>query len=178
MRHARNVFRLSEDDRAHPVLAPRLTAKRFVILSKETDVAKATAGLINTGLSRIAVICNTVRDARAAFEKIEHDDKHLLIGRQRPLDRERLLDGLLPRLRSGVADGSPILLVSTQCIEAGADFDFDGMVSQACPVDALRQRLGRLDRFGNRRNSECLLVRPPDFKQVPPYGEAPKATWD
>ena len=150
----------------------------MVTLWKEPNVAKAAAELIKDGLNRIAVICNTVRDARAAFESIEHADKHLLIGRQRPLDRDRLLKSLLPRLRSGAENGPPILLVSTQCIEAGADFDFDGMVSQACPIDALRQRLGRLDRLGKRGESRCLLVRAADFKQVPPYGAAPKVTWD
>ena len=177
-RQSGTVFRLDEDDRVHPVLGPGLTAKRFVTLSKETNVANVAAELIGKGLKRIAVICNTVRDARAAFESIKHPDKHLLIGRQRPLDRDRLLESLLPRLRSGAEDGSPILLVSTQCIEAGADFNFDGMVSQACPIDALRQRLGRLDRLGKRGESRCLLVRPTDFKQVPPYGTAPKVTWD
>jgi CRISPR-associated endonuclease/helicase Cas3 len=177
-RQSRNVFRLSEDDRVHPVLGPRLIARRVVTLSKETNVAKAASELIEEGLNRIAVICNTVRDARAAFESIQHEDKHLLIGRQRPLDRDRLVDSLLPRLRSGSEGGPPILVVSTQCIEAGADFDFDGMVSQACPIDALRQRLGRLDRLGKRGESRCLLVRPADFKQVPPYGAAPKVTWD
>lgn len=177
-RQSGNVFRLTEDDRAHPVLGPRLTARRLVTLSKETNVAKAAAELINEELKRIAVICNTVRDARAAFESIQHEDKHLLIGRQRPLNRDRLVESLLPRLRSGAEDGPPILLVSTQCIEAGADFDFDGMVSQACPIDALRQRLGRLDRLGKRGESRCLLVRPADFKQVSPYGAAPKVTWD
>ena len=149
-RQSGNVFRLSEDDRIYPVLGPRLVARRVVTLWKESNVAKAAAELIKDGLNRIAVICNTVRDARAAFESIEHADKHLLIGRQRPLDRDRLLESLLPRLRSGAEKGPPILLVSTQCIEAGADFDFDGMVSQACPIDALRQRLGRLDRLGKR----------------------------
>jgi CRISPR-associated endonuclease/helicase Cas3 len=177
-RQSGNVFMLSEEDRVHPVLGPRLRARRVVTLSKETNVAKAAAELLEAGLNRIAVICNTVRDARDAFESIQHEDKHLLIGRQRPLDRDRLLKSLLPRLRSGAEDGPPILLVSTQCIEAGADFDFDGMVSQACPIDALRQRLGRLDRLGKRGESRCLLVRPADFKQVPPYGAAPKVTWD
>jgi CRISPR-associated endonuclease/helicase Cas3 len=177
-RRGADVFRLEAADRAHPILAPRLTAKRWVTLRKDSDVTNAAHELVEQGCKRIAVICNTVRDARDAFERLQHPDKHLLIGRQRPLDRDRLLEALLPRLRSGADDGPPILLVSTQCIEAGADFDFDGMVSQACPIDALRQRLGRLDRLGKRGTSQCLLIRPADFKHVPPYGTAPKATWE
>lgn len=173
-----NVFRLDANDRVHRVLAPRLRAKRWVTLCKDQNVAAAAERLIAQGCKRIAVICNTVRNAREAFMRIQHPDKRLLIGRQRPLDRDRLLSTLLPGLCTGAEDGPPILLVATQCIEAGADFDFDGMVSEACPIDALRQRLGRLDRVGKMGSSECLLVRPADFKTVPPYGGAPKAAWE
>jgi CRISPR-associated endonuclease/helicase Cas3 len=51
------------------------------------------------------------------------------------------------------------------------------MVSEACPIDALRQRLGRLNRLGAQSESRCILVKPTEFKDVPPYGAAPEATW-
>lgn len=171
-----DTFRLDDSDRAHPILGKRLDAKRWVELREETP-AEAAIELLAEGAQRLAVICNTVRNARAVFSAIGHDDKYLLTGRQRPLDREQILEGLLPRIESGAPPSAPLIVVATQCIEAGADFDFDAMVSEACPIDALRQRLGRLDRLGNRGASRCILVRPTRFDDLPPYGGASEAAW-
>ncbi|HMR32942.1 MAG TPA: type I-U CRISPR-associated helicase/endonuclease Cas3 [Geminicoccaceae bacterium] len=177
-RHAGlKVFRLDEDDRRHPQLRRRLEAKRLVELRKGGSLPTAAQELLDAGLRRVAVICNTVAQARHVFSAIQHADKHLLIGRQRPLDRERIMTGLLPRVRSGAEASDPLVVVSTQCVEAGADFDFDGMVSAICPIDALRQRLGRLDRLGNAGESRCILIAPDGLDDVAPYGTAPRETW-
>ena len=85
--------------------------------------------------------------------------------------------GLEPRVASGAEAGEPLLVVATQCIEAGADFDFDAMASEACSLDALRQRLGRLDRLGRAGLSRCVLVAPSRFEPLPPYGPAVAAAW-
>ena len=171
------IFGLSEDDHAHPVLRRRLEAKRVVELRKGASIAAAAEELLGDGLQRVAVVCNTVQQARRAFSAISHPDKHLIIGRQRPLDREQIMADLLPRVQSGSAASDPLVVVSTQCIEAGADFDFDGMVSEICPIDALRQRLGRLDRLGTAGESRCILIAPEEFDEVLPYGTAPRETW-
>ncbi|MCB1739525.1 MAG: hypothetical protein KDK91_04095, partial [Gammaproteobacteria bacterium] len=171
-------FRLDGDDRDHPVLGQRLAAKRIVELRQGGSLARAAEELLASGLRRVAVVANTVRAARQAFEAVGHADKHLIIGRQRPLDRDRILENLLPRVQSGSATSEPLVVVATQCIEAGADFDFDGMVSEVCPIDALRQRLGRLDRLGHQGESLCILIAPEVFEDVPPYGRSARDTWD
>ena len=69
-------------------------------------------------------------------------------------------------------------LVATQCIEAGADFDFDGLVTECASLDALRQRFGRLDRRGRRAASANILNRSDQEKGGDPiYGEALANTW-
>ncbi len=171
------IFGLDDADRDHPVLKSRLKARRMVELRQGASAAVAATELLDSGLRRIAVVCNTVRAARQAFAAIQHPDKHLIIGRQRPLDRERIMAGLLPRVKSGSEASEPLVVVATQCIEAGADFDFDGMVSEICPIDALRQRLGRLDRLGQQGESRCILIGPEQRDEVVPYGTAPIETW-
>ena len=171
-------FSLDETDWAHPVLGRRLQARRIVEMRNKGSLEEAAGEFLAEGCKRVALICNTVREARRAFKAVQHTDKHLIIGRQRPLDRDRILKDLLPRVRSGAHESEPLVVVATQCIEVGADFDFDAMATEACPIDALRQRLGRLDRLGNQGESRCIMFEPPAGGDgVPPYGATPNATW-
>ncbi|HRX82853.1 MAG TPA: hypothetical protein P5307_27490, partial [Pirellulaceae bacterium] len=88
---------------------------------------------------------------------------------------------------------SPLFVVATQCIEVGADLDFDAIVSEAAPLDALRQRFGRLNRTArpinargivviqeeNRRTDEQLETLESSGKQDDPvYGNALARAWN
>ena len=72
------------------------------------------------------------------------------------------------------------MLIATQCIEAGADFDFDGMVTECASLDALRQRFGRVDRRGGRNARGVVLVRSDQTRDSddPVYGAALGRTWE
>src|SRR5439155_14343359 len=91
-----------------------------------------------------------------------------------------------PRMRAGrEGDGPPLFVVATQCVEAGADLDFDALISQVSPLDCLRQRFGRLDRLGRRaarglENRGLILAAADETKtgfadQI--YGPAVAHTW-
>jgi len=183
-------FQLGGDDRAHQVLKPRLAASKLATLKTfDGEAARAFAEaaleLVNDGDARhgrIAVVVNRVDLARAVFERLCTDlgapsdevrkaEVLLLTGRIRPLDRE----GLFKResFNALFADAERpckreperfIILVATQTVEAGADLDFDAMVTEIAPLDALRQRFGRLDRLGQRyetgANSSAVILSP------------------
>lgn len=139
---------------------------------------------------RIAIVVNRVACARAVYallrdEKKGHGDRvELMIGRMRPLDRDGLTKTLQQRFKSGSEEklSEPHFVVATQCLEVGADFDFDGMVTQCASLDALRQRFGRLNRLGQSKDARGVIVmaegdkapRKPD----PIYGESLPATWE
>ena len=121
------------------------------------------------GLKKIAIVANRVDIARqtcAELEKKHRGRVHLMIGRMRPIDRDDLTRHLQREFGSRVSSGSesaeaeaePQFIVATQCIEVGADLDFDGMVSQCASLDALRQRFGRLNRLGNRSSARGTIV--------------------
>ncbi|MGH9319100.1 MAG: DUF3224 domain-containing protein [Vicinamibacteria bacterium] len=106
-----------------------------------------------------------------------------MTGCMRPLDRAELERDLVDRIRAGrERTDERMVLVSTQAIEAGADFDFDALVTECPSLDALRQRFGRLDRLGELRTTEAVVLvgssdviesGPPD----PIYGNAIRETW-
>ncbi len=112
-------------------------------------------------------------------------DHVLMTGRMRPVDRQDLTDEWLERLNARGARGRqldrPVFVTATQCLEVGANLDFDALVSECASLDALRQRFGRLNRTGRPIEAAGAVVIRQDQvrpKQPDPiYGEALAATW-
>ncbi len=154
---------------------------------------QATDLLTADGVRVIGVVVNRVATARDVLTRLtaaKLQGKHgaellLLTGRSRPLDRDQMLARFWARIKSdrSRAEGDqPLIVIATQCIEAGADIDFDGLVTEIASLDALRQRFGRLDRLGELGTTRARIVARSD--QVdrhapadPIYGESLKHTW-
>lgn len=201
-------FGLEQDDRDHPVLACRLRAAKPTTLQALPFAAKderhrnplarhaeafteAAVRLRNeTHARRLAVVVNRVALARTVFEMLrarlgENAEVVLLTGRIREHDRAALLARYGTRLLSGTANDAgekPLVVVATQTIEAGADFDFDVLVTQIAPLDALRQRFGRLNRIGREITARAVILAARDEigarANDPVYGDRAKKTWD
>jgi CRISPR-associated endonuclease/helicase Cas3 len=132
----------------------------------------------------LGVVVNRVGAARGVFDQLREDNSLevvLLTGRSRPLDRDTILSKIFPVARAGrerASNGRKLIVVATQCIEVGADFDFDGLVTECASFDALRQRFGRLDRLGKLGTSQAIIVARSDtLDSDPVYGEAIGKTW-
>src|SRR5690606_2642359 len=73
-------------------------------------------------------------------------------------------------------------IVTTQCLEVGADFSFTGLITECASLDALRQRFGRLNRLGTPDPVDAaVLVRRDQLAKGatdPIYGEALRETWE
>lgn len=197
-----DTFALTDAERKQPLLAQRLAARKRARLREvktPKDPASARHALAKACIAEverlaagpahaIAVIVNRVDTARRAAALAREQlpetwDVKLLTGRMRPLDRADLEAGLLDRIRAGrQRTEDRVLLVSTQAVEAGADLDFDALVTECASLDAVRQRFGRLDRLGELGASDAvILVGSGDVgEDVPPdpvYGTALRATW-
>ncbi len=59
-----------------------------------------------------------------------------------------------------------LIVVATQTLEVGADIDAEYMVTQACGVRALTQRLGRLNRLGHFGHASGVYVHTPAPKKA------------
>jgi CRISPR-associated endonuclease/helicase Cas3 len=196
-----------EDDRRHPILGARLKASkptklvvaeqasgaRFVEPLAKAMVAEAEA-LIGDGRMVIGIIVNRVAIAKAVYEALQahHSERVLLMtGRMRPWDRDELVAGPFERFQLATPKAverkftQPVFVVATQCLEVGADIDFDGLVSECAPLDALRQRFGRLNRGGRALAAQGVVVVRKDQTQPseeegeadPVYGNALARTW-
>jgi len=192
-------FGLESDDRGVPELARRLAASkparlaRIAVSGDEsrrcTKLAQAAVNaaitLARRGKNAIAIVVNRTATARqAAARLVSHDevvDSALLTGRMRPLDQHRVVRGLRHRVvsrREEVRGARPFVLVTTQCIEVGTDFDFDGLVTECASLDALERRFGRLDRRGTRTAEAVILNRSDrETGRDPIYGDALADTW-
>jgi CRISPR-associated endonuclease/helicase Cas3 len=161
----------------------QLLAKHLV--EQAVRLAEGSDG--QPGCLRIAIVVNRVACAREAYKLLLEKFPgrvDLMIGRMRPIDRDQLTKKLQDRFQSGSSESltEPHFVVATQCLEVGADFDFDGLVSQCASLDALRQRFGRLNRLGQTDHARGVIVmaegdkspRKPD----PIYGEALPNTWN
>ncbi len=138
----------------------------------------------------VGIVVNRVRTAREVHRALEEAGHraYLITGRMRPLDRERRLREIAELVNPDRhdPDRERAMVVATQSIEVGADFSFDALITEACPLDSLRQRLGRLDRRGTLADhtgkpAKCwvlgLKTEVEGKKPDPIYGNAVQATW-
>jgi CRISPR-associated endonuclease/helicase Cas3 len=198
-------FELGADDRAHQVLKRRLDAKKPATLEavkvagdedrRRRTFAQRLAELALAAVTdrhrRIAVVVNRVNTALSVYdaiagELIAPDHVVLVTGRMRPLDRndrERELRGVQAGVPRSSGPLAPVqIVVATQCIEAGADLDFDALITECASLDAVMQRFGRLDRLGDHGDTRGVIAIRSDHTgkddDDPVYGAARTVTWN
>lgn len=149
------------------------------------DIVKRAVAAVEGPRQAIGIIVNRVQTARDIHAKLAEqfgEDAHLVIGRMRPIDRDELqkkLRTLVGPDRPDVLD-KPAFVVATQCLEVGADYDFDAIFTECASIDALRQRFGRLNRKGRPiKVTAAIITNDVSLKDEDPiYGNALKNTWD
>ncbi|MCC6936562.1 MAG: type I-U CRISPR-associated helicase/endonuclease Cas3, partial [Thermomicrobiales bacterium] len=177
---------LTADDTASKELVARLTNEKRVALkeaaSLEATAAQEAVALQSADTPVVGVVLNSVAAARKTFNLLAapDDQKLLLTGRIRPYDRDELLANYLDRIKATRhrRDREPLIVVATQTIEAGADLDFDALITELAPLDCLIQRFGRVNRIGHRERADGVILKPKRSKDAPGiYGDKPEAAW-
>jgi CRISPR-associated endonuclease/helicase Cas3 len=204
---AKQAFELSDEDYSNPTLSARIMASKPARLveitdkqgidgeSRRVDVifaeAKNVLANLKTNIANpaLGVVINRVARARAVFDRLKHElgpnVVKLIIGPARAVDRDQRARELVPirtgrrQSRSEMTD--PLVVVATQTVEAGVDIDFDGLVTEAAALDALRQRFGRLNRAGRDIAVEAVVLAHKDNigskADDPVYGDRIAKTW-
>ena len=198
-------FDLDDDDKRHGMIRQRLDATKWLELQVETSgeigrhLAEGTIRLMGEA-SRPAsflVFANTPKTARQVFDILKKKktslpvDLQLLTGLTREWEAKRIRDHILDRDYGMAATRSAatprerhLVVVATQTLEVGADLDAEYLITEACGVRALTQRLGRLNRLGNHDDARALYIHVPPEKRRggkdkgenlwPVYGKEPE----
>ncbi len=106
------------------------------------------------------VVVNLKRQARSLYEKLVQQGRHALHLSTRNCPSHR--SEILSRARTRLKQGAEVVLVSTQCIEAGVDVDFPRLFRAYAPLDSLVQAAGRCNREGLLDSGLVTVYQPED----------------
>lgn len=104
----------------------------------------------------ILIIMNTINSAISVFDQVKTADaneKFFLSAGIVPFQRRERIKDISDRLENK----KRVVLVSTQVVEAGVDFDFDIVIRDLAPIDSIIQAAGRCNRNGKKPASESFV---------------------
>jgi len=187
---------LRDADHRHPEIRKRIDAPKALRLHPCGDEKKelVRGAVVERSLSHqdsghaVLVFMRGVEDALDVREKIEKQkpgQTALLTGTLRGLERDRLVrDPVFIRFlpESDRPDDVPpaegtVFLVCTSAGEVGVNLSADHMVCDLSTLDSMAQRIGRVNRFGDRDDTRVDVIHPTDFGEKKPDSHR-KATLD
>jgi len=110
---------------------------------------------------KVLVVVNTVSRAIALYETLKKSGlpTHIHHGRFTKEDAKRNIARIL-KIPKGIT-------VTTQVAEVSLDIDYDVLFTEIAPVDALIQRMGRVNRYGKKDISDVYVL---EVEHSAPYG--------
>ena len=150
---------------AAPALYPAFNRHRVHVLNgRLADNLSLIAHRLTTPKSngkpcRVLVVVNTVAQAQTVFKELRSLVPDYVPGKSAALllhGRFNARDRSAKETELETAENIQ-LLVGTQAIEVSLDIDFDVIYSEPAPLDALIQRLGRVNRQRKKGLSDCFI---------------------
>ncbi len=116
----------------------------------ETAVALARQG------QKVLIVANTIGDAQSLYKKLKDGfdvkQSHLLHARFAFRDRQKK-EALVEKPKPGT------VVIATQVVEVSLDISYDVLITEVAPVDALVQRMGRVNRRGENPPAPVIVYR-------------------
>lgn len=112
----------------------------------------------------VLVVVNTIRRSIELYKQFREKQRAGIIGPETAI--HYLSTNIIPKHRREVVEtvkemlrkGNPVILVSTQTIEAGVDLDFDMGFRDLAPMESLIQTAGRINREGHKEDFSPLYI--------------------
>lgn len=138
-----NLFKIFQRHRIEIIEGNVFSSKVHHLIQQEVSIGNAVLIGINT--------VRTAQKIKNILDELLGEDKVILI-HSRFTTRDRLTKeiDIMGRLDAKKENQSPIVVVATQVIEVSLDLDFDTIISEPAPLEALIQRFGRVNRRGKK----------------------------
>lgn len=183
-----HAFGLTNDEKAIPEVIPnpatepihyvwqRQQAKKAITLHEIEDEKLAdeivALALKHKDLARaVLVFIRTVEDVEKVVKKLPKNSTEQLTGTLRGLERDGLVNKpifqrFLPK-SNRTKDVTPapgtVYLICTSAGEVGVNISADHLVCDLSTFESMTQRFGRVNRFGERNDTQIDVVYPKEF---------------
>ncbi|MDN5331058.1 MAG: CRISPR-associated endonuclease/helicase Cas3 [Tepidanaerobacteraceae bacterium] len=101
-------------------------------------------------------VANTISDAQSLYKKLkeEYEWENCYLLHSRFIFRDR-------QLKEEMVGNPPkgTIFISTQVVEVSLDISYDVLITEIAPIDALVQRLGRVNRRGEKLHSPVFIFK-------------------
>lgn len=185
------TFGLKEPDLEHPIVKQRISAVKALHLHLCSDEKKKLGEQVaelalqhRSSRTTVLVFVRAVKDVAGVVKQLKKNGAsdeaiQTLTGTMRGLERDRFVDHWI--LKCFLRQACPlrtVYLVCTSAGEVGVNLSADHMVCDLPTFDSMAQRLGRVNRFGERDDTRVDVVHPAPgtFDEKHPHTPARRTT--
>lgn len=160
---------------ADPEVQKRVIAKKKLILTANADPKKLAVEIAGCAEeigkrfpgSAILVFVRTVDDVDRVTKELPAGSFEKLTGTLRGFERDQLVQKpifqrFLPNAKS---DDKTVYLVCTSAGEVGVNISADHLVCDLSTFESMAQRFGRVNRFGDCKDTEIHVYHPKEFDE-------------
>lgn len=172
-RSSAEAFSLSADDLKHPEITKRIRARKALTLQAHgpkdlVDKVVACALKYRDSARAILIFLRTVDDVSTTVAQLRKAGASVqqLTGTMRGYERDRLVDEdpifrrFLSRSDRAKTTGDAVYLVCTSAGEVGVNLSADDLICDLSTFESMAQRFGRVNRFGERSDTEVHVIHP------------------
>ena len=169
-------FTLKQDDNKNKTVLQRMHAAKKLHLEPLKDPKKLAEQIASQALQfkdsglAVLVFVRTVEDVLRVRDKLPKDQVAMLTGTLRGKERDELVSKnpafkrFLPKPPEDAATGT-VYLVCTSAGEVGVNISADHLVCDLSTFESMAQRFGRVNRFGNRTDTEIHVICSTEHKE-------------
>lgn len=133
----------------------RRTKLEYLGAIKTRDIPENIKGILKENNSSL-IICNTKKTVRILYRMLKEQYHNVYYFSASMCTRHR--EYIRKRIEKHIADGEPVICVSTQAMEAGIDISFSCVIRLTCGLDSIVQAAGRCNRNGESKALKTVYI--------------------